>query len=63
MVIIHNISKKYSTKNWQEYEVKINDQFICKFKHIASEGLAKCLAKASSAVYNQERHNHGRPPS
>jgi hypothetical protein len=55
MIIVHNISKKYSTTGWQEYMVRINDHPICKFKHKASEGLAKCLAKASSAVYNHEK--------
>lgn len=55
MIIIHNISKTYSKIGWQEYMVRINDKPICKFKHQASEGLAKCLAKASAAVYNQEK--------
>ena len=57
MIIIHNISKKYSKTDWQKYEVKINDEPICKFTHKASEGLAKCLAKASAAVYNKEKLN------
>jgi hypothetical protein len=53
MIIIHNISKVYSKTGWQKYEVKINDELICKFNHRAADGLAKCLAKASSAVYNK----------
>jgi hypothetical protein len=56
MVIIHNISKKYSKIGWQKYEIKINDTSICTFIHKASEGLAKCLAKASSAVYSNEKN-------
>jgi len=56
MIIIHNISKVYSKTGWQKYEVKINDELICKFNHRAADGLAKCLAKASSAVYNKRRN-------
>lgn len=55
MIVIHNISKKYSKTGWQEYEVKINDERICKFKHLANRGLAKCLSVASNAVYRAKR--------
>lgn len=55
MIIIHNISKKYSKSGWQTYQVKINDEPICKFTHNSSEGLAKCLAKASAAVYKKNK--------
>jgi hypothetical protein len=58
MIIIHNISKVYSKTGWQKYEVKINDELICKFNHRAADGLAKCLAKASSAVYNKRRNGN-----
>jgi hypothetical protein len=57
MIIIQNISKRYSKTGWQDYIVKINDEPICKFKHLANDGLAKCLAKASSAVYNKRSRN------
>jgi len=58
MIIIHNISKVYSKTGWQKYEVKINDELICKFNHRAADGLAKFLAKASSAVYNKRRNGN-----
>jgi hypothetical protein len=58
MIIIYNISKVYSKTGWQKYEVKINDELICKFNHRAADGLAKCLAKASSAVYNKRRNGN-----
>lgn len=50
MIIIHNISKEYSTTGWQNYEVKVNDKLICTFDHKASNGLAKCLEEAGEAV-------------
>ena len=55
MIIIHNVSKKYSTVGWQKYEVKVNNTVVAKFTHMAAEGLAKCLAKASTAVYNTQK--------
>jgi predicted DNA-binding protein (UPF0278 family) len=55
MITIQNISKKYSKTDWQEYEIKINSRVICKFKHKASNGLAKCLAEASEAVYEAKQ--------
>lgn len=57
MVIIHNISKKYSKTDWQSYEVKINQTLICTFRHKASEGLAKCLELASKAVEEKEKES------
>lgn len=50
MIIIVNISKKYSTTGMQEYEIRINSTVITKFKHRAEEGLLKCLQLASLAV-------------
>lgn len=58
MVIIHNISRKYSKTDWQTYEVKINLSLICTFRHKASDGLAKCLELASKAVEEKEKENN-----
>ena len=55
MIMIHNISKSYSKSGWQQYEIKINHEVICTFSHKASEGLAKCLAKASAEVYKTKQ--------
>lgn len=55
MIIIHNISKKYSTIGWQRYEVKINDQVICKFDHFAPKGLVDCLKSAAKAVEESQK--------
>ena len=52
MIIIRNISKEYSKTDLQVYEVRINNEFICKFNHKASDGLSVCLEKAGIAVRN-----------
>jgi hypothetical protein len=57
MIIIHNISKEYSTTGWQNYEVKVNDKLICTFDHKASNGLAKCLEEAGEAVWQKAVSN------
>lgn len=53
-IIIQNISDKYSKTDWQDYQVKINNKLICKFRHKASDGLSKCLQLASIAVDEAE---------
>jgi hypothetical protein len=63
MIIIQNVSKKYSTTGWQDYQVRINDEQICKFKHLANDGLAKCLARAGSAVYKARKKPNNSQPS
>lgn len=50
MITIVNISKKYSTVEIQEYEIRINSTVITRFKHRSEEGLSKCLQLASLAV-------------
>jgi hypothetical protein len=60
VIIIHNISEVYSKTGLQEYEVKINNEFICKFKHKASDGLAKCLELAGLAVERAEKERKGK---
>lgn len=50
MIIVHNISKEYSSTGWQQYEVKVNDKLICTFDHKASNGLSECLRAAGDAV-------------
>lgn len=41
------------------YHVKINQEFICEFKHNRGDGLAVCLDKAAKAVrkYKKRRIN------
>ncbi len=54
MIIVHNISKEYSSTGWQQYEVKVNDKLICTFDHKASNGLAECLRAAGDAVEDKK---------
>ena len=54
MIIIHNISKEYSTTDWQKYEIKVNEELICEFDHKASNGLAECLRAAGDAVEDKK---------
>lgn len=35
---------------WRHYEVRINKQVICRFRHKRSDGLAVCLRKAADSV-------------
>lgn len=60
MIAIQNISKKYSKTDWQYYQISINSQLICRFKHKASDGLAECLKKASIAVEKNEDNKVGK---
>lgn len=50
MIIIQNISEKYSKTGDQEYALWINNKLVCFFNHNVSEGLAKCLEDAAEAV-------------
>lgn len=43
------------TKGVSNYQVQINDTFICKFKHNRPDGLAECLRKAAEAVDNEKK--------
>lgn len=38
---------------WRDYEVRINQDLITRFKHRRGDGLAVCLLKASEAVKQQ----------
>lgn len=49
MIAIRNISTG-SPFGWQDYEVRINHELICTFRHKREEGLAVCLKMASAAV-------------
>ncbi len=35
---------------WRDYEVRINRDVICRFKHKRSNGLGRCLMEAARAV-------------
>ena len=54
MITINNISKEYSTTDWQKYEIKVNEELICEFDHKASNGLAVCLRTAGDAVEDKK---------
>ncbi len=59
MIIIQNISEKYSKTGDQEYALWINNKLVCCFNHNASEGLAKCLEDAAEAVRLQDWFKKG----
>jgi hypothetical protein len=60
---------------WRTYEVRINADVVCTFRHRRADGLGRCLLEASKAVERQrwaeaERildianaHPHGRAPA
>lgn len=50
MIVIINVSKEPKLKGVHEYEVRINREVICKFKHKREEGLDVCLTRAAKAV-------------
>ena len=39
----------------RNYEIKINNDTICFFKHYRRDGLAECLRKAADAVAIKDR--------
>jgi|GEM_PF-1328285 len=41
----------------REYEVRINGEVICTFKHTRMDGLAECLRRASKAVAAKQWEN------
>lgn len=48
MIAIFNTGKKSAGKT--VYQVQINDDLICRFKHDRADGLGMCLLEASKAV-------------
>lgn len=48
MIAIIKTSKGLTGK--QTYRLQINQELICKFKHVREEGLAECLRRAAEAV-------------
>jgi hypothetical protein len=50
MIYILNISERYSKVGEQRYSVRVNSTEITQFTHMAEDGLAICLKKASEAV-------------
>jgi len=50
MIAIVNVSKSLSPVGWHEYELRINQKVIAKFKHKREDGLAECLRKAAKAA-------------
>lgn len=49
-IIIQNVSSNPNLFGEHEYEVRINQQVICRFTHRREEGLARCLLAAAKAV-------------
>lgn len=49
-IIISNISPEYSRQGMQRYEVCLNRIPLVEFDHLAEEGMAVCLRKASEAM-------------
>lgn len=49
MIAIVNISQGPAF-GWQEYELRINDHIITRFKHRREDGLTVCLLKAAAAA-------------
>jgi hypothetical protein len=53
MIAIVNMgptNAEQGTDGWHHYEVRINREVICAFKHYRSDGLAHCLELAAEAV-------------
>ena len=59
MIIIQNISKKYSKTGEQQYVLRINDKVVCHFTHRAGSGLARCLEDAAQEVREQDWFKEG----
>lgn len=61
MITIRNISPSPSPFGWHDYEVRINNgPVIATFSHKREDGLARCLAKAASAVEKAKWEEAGR---
>ena len=56
MIAIVNVTKGGIKPGFNDYEVRINSEVICTFRHKREKGLAHCLAAAAIAVieYDQE---------
>lgn len=39
---------------WRDYEVRINSEVVCTFRHRRADGLVRCLLEASKAVERKE---------
>jgi hypothetical protein len=39
---------------WRTYEVRINSDVVCTFRHRRADGLGRCLLEASKAVERQK---------
>lgn len=39
---------------WRTYEVRINADVVCRFRHRRADGLGHCLLEASKAVERQK---------
>ena len=50
MIAIVNVDKKPRKTGLHTYEVRINQDIICRFTHKREDGLATCLRLASEAV-------------
>ena len=57
MIAIVNIDKSQSDYGEQEYEVRINEKIITRYKHKRENGLAKCLMEAAKAVEKAKWEN------
>ena len=54
MIAVVNVSKEYSRKGVQQYEVRLNRFVLSKFEHTSEHGMAECLRKAADAVDSDE---------
>ena len=56
MIVIQNIGPHDGSDllGVREYEVRINQEVICRFRHRRGDGLARCLLEASKAVGRQQ---------
>jgi len=57
MIAIVNVSKKLRATGWHDYEVRVNREVICKFRHKREDGLAVCLEIASKTAKTAPRFN------
>ena len=61
MIVIVNISKNLKPAGEHLYEIRINQEVICQFKHPREQDLARILLRAAVAVANlpeRKRENH-----
>ena len=50
VIVIVNVATLRSPIGWQDYELRINDAVIAKFRHKREDGLTKCLQLAAAAA-------------